>query len=108
MIAENLQVEPSPKQVDVTRKQRDEFELRSKEVHLRLRVRFAYIMIGLVGMSNLVTLIILVLLGFHVSGFDLSDTVVVAAISATVAELASVFLIIVKFLFHLEMPIETD
>ncbi len=65
-------------------------------------------MIGLVGASNVVTLIILLLLGFRVFAFDLSDTVVVAAISATVAELASVFLIIVKFLFHVDMPVEFD
>ncbi len=105
---EVLKVEPMPAKLDLLKTQKDLLELRSREATLRLRVQFAYIMVGLVGLSNLGTMIVLFLLGFHVSGFDLSDTVVVAAISATVAELASVFLIIVKFLFHVEMSIESD
>jgi len=106
--SEVLRVDPTPVELDLVKTQKALLELRSREVTLRLRVQFAYFMVGLVGLSNLGTLVILFLLGFQVAGFDLSDTVVVAAISATVAELASVFLIIVKFLFHIDMPIESD
>ena len=66
---------------------------------LALRKRFATILVILVGISNAVTLTIFFLLGFKVGGFHLSDTVVVAIISATVAELASMFYIILRYLF---------
>ena len=51
------------------------------------------------------TLGILLFAGFKIGGFELSDTVIVSAISATVAELASIFLIIVKYLFHTDSSI---
>jgi len=70
---------------------------------LKLRTRFAYILVVLVGLSNAVTFSIFFLLGFRLYDFHLSDTVVVAIVSATVAELASMFYIILRYLFP-ELP----
>lgn len=80
---------------DLQQQRKEEFE-----VNIKLRRQFAYVMVVLVGISNLITLAILLLDGFGLLGFDLSDAVILAAIGATVAELASIFLIIVKYLFQ--------
>jgi len=90
------------KATDLWLQEKEERLKRLKEtwpVELALRTRFAYILVILVGISNAVTLTIFFLLGFSISGFHLSDTVVVAIISATVAELASMFYIILRYLF---------
>ncbi len=68
-------------------------------LELKLRRHFAYILVILVGVSTVASLTILFFLGFKVCGFHLSDTVVIAIISATVAELASLFYIILRYLF---------
>jgi len=68
-------------------------------LELKLRRHFAYILVILVGVSTVASLTILFFLGFKVWGFHLSDAVVIAIISATVAELASLFYIILRYLF---------
>lgn len=72
--------------------------LQEEDLH-KMRLRFAYLLVVLVAISNIVTLAILFFAGFAYKGFTLSDTVIVAVISATVAELASLFIIILKYLF---------
>jgi hypothetical protein len=79
-------------------KKRASPEMREEDIH-KMRLRFAYLLVGLVAISNAVTLLLLFFLGFKVKGFYLSDTIIVAVISATVAELASLFIIILKYLF---------
>lgn len=108
----NVTIKSSPNQIDLSleshkaqlelRYQEEKIEKLSQEwrENLTLRKRFAYIMAILVGLSNLATLVLIFLLGFKIHNFQLSDTVVVAVISATVAELASIFLIIIKYLFR--------
>lgn len=77
---------------------KDRSEVYEDDIH-KMRLRFAYILVGLVSTSNAATLTILFFLGFKIGGFTLDNSVVIAIISATVAELASLFIIILRYLF---------
>jgi hypothetical protein len=75
----------------------EDLELESLERDIELRTMFGKVLLGIAIVVNLATITLVALTGLAVT--RLSDKLLIALISSTVAELAGLVLVVAKYLF---------
>jgi len=80
----------------------EDLQLESLERDLELRTMFGKVLLGIAIVANLVTITLVTLTAFNLA--QLSDKLLIALISSTVAELAGLVLVVAKYLFPAGRP----
>jgi len=96
--------EETPEQIELSwreqqEKERNEVELEELKQNLRERKKYAFWLFVALCFWLLAILGILVLQGFSVCGFTLSEPVIIAALGTTTINVIGLFFVVVKYIF---------